>query len=171
MDFNIREIKAMTTIAVYAAAIDGEFDKSEMMVVAEHICALVNSKEEAIVLVEEAKKNMSFEEAVEICKIMSMLEKRYLCALIGSVILADGIITNSELEFWRRLTSVVDLPIMSLEEAAQIYVANIGIAKMSKGYSCSNGSSVNSSNSGCCLVIAIPIILVTLIAISVDYLA
>ena len=47
MDFNIREIKAMTTIAVYAAAIDGEFDKSEMMVVAEHICALVNSKEEA----------------------------------------------------------------------------------------------------------------------------
>jgi hypothetical protein len=92
---------------------------------------------------------------------MSTTQKKHFNGFIVMVILADGKITDSEIEFWNGLMGVAELPYMSIEEARDTYINNLK----------SKSSKSSTGNSGCCLVIAVPLILVMIITMSVSYLA
>lgn len=159
------QLSAMTALAIYASAADGHIDECEKNVILGHLAVFVPDETKRAKLIDAALYlTLSYNDAVAIVRTMSMSQKRHFCAFIALIILVDGNITNRELEFWTILTEHADLPLMSLEQAVKILADENGIR-------CPSQQSSASGNSGCCLVIAIPLILVMLITMSVSYLA
>jgi hypothetical protein len=168
MEFSKKELAAMMKMGMYASASDGHVDESEKKFISLHLGAftLKNAKElndELYNEVYQKSLTISFDKACDIVREMPNSKKRFVCAFIAMVILADGYILPSELEFWNLLSIQCDLPRMSIEEARDIY----------KDFCSKHYEKVFSpaSNSGCCLVIAVPLILVMIITMSVSYLA
>lgn len=52
-------------------------------------------------------------------------QKRHFAAFIGSIILADGKLTDEELEYWKNLSAATNLPVMTIQEAAEIFLSNM----------------------------------------------
>ncbi len=124
--FSGRQLSAMTKLALYASGSDGEFEAREIALITAHIRLYVQDDIKTMALIDVAR-SISYAEAVDVAREMSMNQKRHLCAFIGSVIGADGNITNSELEFWSELSYAADLPIMTIEEAINIFRNNMGV--------------------------------------------
>lgn len=165
MNFTGLQLSAMTALAVYASASDGHIDKNEERLIFSHLICFTQDETITRTLVQEAARlTISYDDAIEIVSTMSLVQKKYFCGLIASVIMSDRKITNEELEFWDNITIAADLPRMTLDEAFTFLANEFGIKLP-------NRNSSTSGNSGCCLVIAIPILIVSLIAMSVDYLA
>ena len=165
MNFTGFQLSAMTALAVYASASDGHIDKDELKIISAHLASLTQDVTIAeAVIGEAARLTISYDEAIATVSTMSLEQKKYFCGFIASVIMSDRKITNEELEFWVNITIAADLPRMTLDEAFTFFANELGI----KG---PNRNSSTSGNTGCCLVIAIPILIVSLIAMSVNYLA
>lgn len=168
MEFSKKQLAAMIQMGMYASASDGHVDEREKKFISLHlgVFALKNAKElndELFNEVYQKSLTISFDKACDVVREMPNSKKRLVCAFVAMVILADGNILPSELEFWNMLSIECDLPRMSIEEACDIY----------KDFCSKNYKKISSptSNSGCCLVIAVPLILVMIITMSVNYLA
>ena len=165
MNFTGYQLSAMTLLAAFASASDGHIDNDEIKVILAHLVSLTQDVTIATKLVDEARRrNISYDDAIEIVSTMSLEQKKYFCGFIASVIMSDRKITNDELKFWDNITIAANLPRMTLDEAFTFFANEHGIKVP-------NINSSTSGNSGCCLVIAIPILIVSLIAMSVNYLA
>lgn len=176
MQYTGIQLSAITSLALLASASDGECDDSEMRIIFGHLGAYVPDEDQRKDLIAVAL-TIPFAEATAVVRQMTISQKRHFCAFIGVIILADGNITNSELEFWKNLSYAADLPIMSIQDAAVIFCDNMGLTQnssssfssstTSSSFSCSSSS----GNSGCCLVFAVPILLISLITMSFSYFA
>ena len=164
MKYTGLQLSAMTALAIFASSVDGECDDKEMQIIFGHLGAYILSENERKAIITRALL-IPFDEATGIVRQMNISQKRHFCAFLGVIILADGVITNSELQFWKELTYVADLPIMSISEAAQIFFVYMGLSSQ-KNTSYSSGT----GNTGCCIVLAIPIIIIFL-ALSISYYA
>lgn len=51
---------------------------------------------------------------------MTNEEKKYVTAYLGTIICADGKIEDSEIKTWALVTTICDLPKMSLREAIEL---------------------------------------------------
>lgn len=51
---------------------------------------------------------------------MTNEEKKYVTAYLGAIICADGKIEDSEIKAWSLISSICDLPRMSIKEALEI---------------------------------------------------
>ncbi len=146
MEYQGVQLSAMTALAILASAIDGECDDREMGIIFVHLGCFVPDEKTRKSLIAVAL-TISFENATQIVRQMSIQQKRHFCAFIGVIILADGVITNSELEYWRALTLAADLPIMTIQEAAEIFSENMGLPSRSSSSYSSSSSSYSSSSS------------------------
>lgn len=96
------------------------YETVEFKTLISYLAFLTNSRS-GVLLADKESRNISLQEATIIVCAMSMTQKRYFCGLVGAILLADGYVTNKELEFWNDLSYQLDLPMMSIEEAGKIY--------------------------------------------------
>ena len=124
MKYKGYELSAITSLAIFASAIDGECDENEIAVIFGHLACYVVPENDRHKIIELAA-NIPFEEAAIIVSKMDYQQKRHFAAFIGSIILADGKITDLELNYWRKLSLATGLPTMTIKEAANIFTSNI----------------------------------------------
>ena len=67
-----------------------------------------------------AAKNMDKLRALSIITNLGYTEKKYITALLGVLMAADGKIDDSEMKMWTFTSLVCDLPQMSIDEAFEI---------------------------------------------------
>lgn len=164
MKFSGLEISAVTSLALLASGIDGDYDESEIAVIFVHLAAFDVPENERDKIIELSFK-IPFEDAAKIVSCMTHEKKRHFAAFIGSIIIADGKITKSELDYWQKLSSATGLPTMTIQEAAKIFASNMGVKSnpsRSNNSSNSNNSGSNSDGSspwGCLVLIAIGVII------------
>ena len=70
----------------------------------------------------EGAKKMSTLEAFSIIQKMLPHEKEFVTAFLGALIVADQDIDDKEMELWRLISTMCELPTMHLKEAAKKYV-------------------------------------------------
>ena len=160
MEYTGIQLSAMTALAVLASGSDGNIDKKELEVISHHLHAFVQDEEKLKNLLAAALL-IKFEDAAKIVKDMNYEQKRHFAAFIGVIILADGTISDDELEYWKALSAATNLPHMTIRDAANIFVNNMVGNQNSTSYVNSNGS--GGKNFGCLIwivVIAIVIIFV-----------
>ena len=128
MNFTGYQLSAMTLLAAFASASDGHIDNDEIKVILAHLVSLTQDVTIATKLVDEARRrNISYDDAIEIVSTMSLEQKKYFCGFIASVIMSDRKITNDELKFWDNITIAANLPRMTLDEAFTFFANEHGI--------------------------------------------
>ena len=112
-----KEKKAVVRVAVMMQGADGRTDSKEIAV------NFITFKRLGIDTDElEGAKDMSTLEAFSIIKNMLPHEKEFVTAFLGALIVADQDIDDKELELWRLISTMCELPTMHLKDAAKKYV-------------------------------------------------
>lgn len=119
MYFSREEKIAIQRMITAMVAADGRIDAKEAV-----LNTVVNAKIGITQEHNEASLNMSLQEAVEIVKRMTLDEKRFVCAYLGTMMSIDSDVDANEMLLWSLLTSTCGFPQMTIAEAATI-IANI----------------------------------------------
>lgn len=117
MEFTGKELTAIAHLVGALANADHEIADEEALIMADQFN--IRTPNEAQIIMGKALQ-MSSDEACSIVSKMSIEEKRYVTAFLGSIICADGIIRESEKRAWALITRFGNLPQMSLKEAVEI---------------------------------------------------
>lgn len=117
MEFTGKELTAIAHLVGALANADHEIADEEALIMADQFN--IRTPNEAQIIMGKALQ-MSSDEACSIVSKMSIEEKRYVTAFLGSIICADGIIRESEKRAWALITRFGNLPQMSLNEAVEI---------------------------------------------------
>lgn len=117
MEFTGKELTAIAHLVGALANADHEIADEEALIMVDQFN--IRTPNEAQAIMGKALQ-MSSDEACSIISRMSIDEKRYVTAFLGSIICADGIIRESERRAWALITRFGNLPQMSLREAVEI---------------------------------------------------
>ena len=124
MKFSKKELAAMCKMAETIALADGNVDEQEVLVAAGGLVNFCKDEEEF-----EAIANMSEEmSSDEMCSIISAMnkeQKKYTCGYMASVMVADEEIDEKEIAIWRLMSTLLNFPEMSLEEAIDFWADNV----------------------------------------------
>ena len=110
MIFTNQELGAILKVATIIAGVDGNVAEEEKVLMAVELMRFIG-KEAA---------NLNLTEACVIISKMTNDEKKYVTAYFGTMICADGNIEESELKVWSLISSICNLPKMSIDEAIEI---------------------------------------------------
>lgn len=98
---------------------DGKVTDEETVLMAIELMRFGIGEDKAKIIFNESNKLTSTEACIIISK-MTNEEKKYVTAYLGAMICVDGKIENSEIKAWSLITSICDLPKMSIKEALEI---------------------------------------------------
>ena len=112
MYFTSKEKQAIVKVAAEMQIADGNANQREITL---NIAVFKEIQVEPSEL--DAGLELPFMEAVNIISNMTNIEKDFVSAFLGSIIIADGEINEKEIALWRMLTSLCGFPIMSLSDA------------------------------------------------------
>lgn len=115
MYFTNEEKKAIVSVASGMLLADGSVDAKEVAFNAIVFKALGISQDELKYGLETP-----LSDALQVIKKMLPHEKRFVAAYLGSVIIADGDISDRETTLWRAISTICELPTMSLAESPSI---------------------------------------------------
>lgn len=124
MQYSLEELSAVTALGLFASAIDGDIDEKELQLIFSHLGTFTDDIYLRRQLLKDAG-NIPFIEAAAVINCMDYDQKRHFAAFIGSIILADGKLTDEELEYWKNLSAATNLPVMTIQEAAEIFLSNM----------------------------------------------
>lgn len=68
----------------------------------------------------QAAKKMSAEQAYSIVKEMDSKSRELICAILGCLIVSDGDADTTEIEQWRQISEVCNMPKMTIPDAVRI---------------------------------------------------
>ena len=123
LSFTRFEYAAIVKVALTMATADGHVDENEkLMVVGEAL--RFNIKNEDFKGIYELSKELSAADSILFISKMDETHKRYVAAYLGTMISIDGNIDDEEVKFWRLVSSLADLPTMSIAEAEE-YMSNL----------------------------------------------
>ena len=106
-------------MAMAIAASDGHISSEETALMAIELMRFGVDEEKTKIISSKAA-NLDFAEACVIISKMTNEEKKYVTAYLGTIICADGKIEDSEIKTWALVTTICDLPKMSLREAIEL---------------------------------------------------
>ena len=119
MVFTNRELAAILRLAHAVANADGRVTNDEQKIIANELVRFgVDSKKFDVI--SGLAANMVNGEACQIVSKMTSEEKRYVAAYLGTMVVADRNIEDSEMKLWSLISALCDLPTMSLMEAVKI---------------------------------------------------
>ena len=104
------------------ALADGRTDQKEVRMVQIELNRFGVPEEHVEKLIDAAGE-MNGVEARQIISEMEDAQKRYVCAYLGTMMAIDGDIDDEELGIWRMVSTVCELPDMTVKEAID-YMAN-----------------------------------------------
>lgn len=123
MQFSHMELSAIVKAAQGMIAADGRVDDSEMKILsAELINFGVNP--------DQLKSMVELSEAMEPALMIAVLgamndsQKRYVCGFLASIMVVDGDIDDSEMKFWKMVSTFIGCPTMSLQDALSYWSNN-----------------------------------------------
>lgn len=119
MIFTNQELGAIFRLAHVMALADGKITNEETTIIACEL-ARFNVDPNKAKLIAEMGDKMNYGECCQIISRMTAEEKKYVTALLGTLICADGNIDESELKLWALITALCDLPEMNIVEALSI---------------------------------------------------
>ena len=119
MIFTGQELSAILKMAMAIAASDGHISSEETSLMAIELMRFGVDEEKTKIISSKAA-NLDFAEACVIISKMTNEEKKYVTAYLGTIICADGKIEDSEIKTWALVTTICDLPKMSLREAIEL---------------------------------------------------
>ncbi len=129
MKLKEKELIAITHLAFYIISADGIATEEEYSAVSTELLTFGLETEEIVKTIEEAN-DMTLEEAVAICRMMSSPQKTYACSVLGYIVASDGDIDDDEMKVWAEIVEKCQFPDMSIQEALDnINFVNKSLAK------------------------------------------
>ena len=119
MFFSEKELIAITRMALYISEADGIQHQRETDVIVSELSRFNVAPSDTPIIMVDALE-MSFNEAVQIIRVMTTEEKRYVAAYLGVLIFIDEDINPLEIDMWTRISQECNLPSMTLQEAYNI---------------------------------------------------
>lgn len=121
MTFSKRQFTAIYKMACAMAAADGKIERTEMAVMFHELQAFNVSKADWQKICADSEA-MDFSESIDIISSFNHEQKRYVCAYLAGIMMADDDINDDEVRLWRFITVVCNLPAMTVSEAAQYMI-------------------------------------------------
>lgn len=118
LEFTDREYTAILSFAKKMTLVDGRLDDNEkiMLVMEAQRFGIGRNK---LVNLLDASDNMEADEAIALIATMTDAQKRYVSALLGTIMAIDGDIDDKELALWQMVSSLCKLPTMSIKDAIE----------------------------------------------------
>ena len=118
LEFSAIQLAAINKIGGAMATADGIADNREsaFMAIESNRFGVSSDDLKAILLV---ASEMPTSDALDIINKMNSEQKKYVTAYLGTLINIDNDIDSKELALWRLLSTLLDLPTMSIAEAEQ----------------------------------------------------
>lgn len=118
LEFTNREYTAILSFAKKMTLADGRLDDSEkiMLVMEAQRFGIGRNK---LVNLLDVSDNMEADEAIALIATMTDAQKRYVSALLGTIMAIDGDIDDKELALWQMVSFVCKLPEMSINDAIE----------------------------------------------------
>ena len=118
LEFTDREYTAILLFTKKMTLADGRLDDREkIMLVMEAQRFGIGKNKLANLL--DASDNMEADEAIALIATMTDAQKRYVSALLGTIMAIDGDIDDKELALWQMVSFVCKLPEMSINDAIE----------------------------------------------------
>ncbi len=117
MTFNGEQLSAIYKVAYAMVVADGRVDDNEVMILQGELLRFGVSEEQAATMM-NAAKHMEPQKAMEIISKFGQQEKRYVAALLGTIMVADNDLNERELKLWQLTSALCGLPAMTINEAA-----------------------------------------------------
>ena len=113
------ELAAIIHLAKAMAAADGKVESIELLVIARELSRFgVDSSKSNTLLTRS--DTMEFSSAIATLSNMSVDNKRYVTAYLGTLMCVDGNVSDSEKALWSLVSLLCGLPTMSIKEALSI---------------------------------------------------
>lgn len=113
------ELAAIIHLAKAMAAADGKVESIELLVIARELSRFgVDSSKSNTLLTRS--DTMEFSSAIATVSNMSVDNKRYVTAYLGTLMCVDGNVSDSEKALWSLVSLLCGLPTMSIKEALSI---------------------------------------------------
>lgn len=113
------ELAAIIHLAKAMAAADGKVESIELLVIARELSRFgVDSSKSNTLLTRS--DTMEFSSAIATVSNMSVDNKRYVTAYLGTLMCVDGEVSDSEKALWSFVSLLCGLPTMSIKEALGI---------------------------------------------------
>lgn len=121
MYFTNQEKAAIVKLEKLMVAIDGKLEKNEGIVMAHEMQRMGVTDAKAVL---EAADAMDFGTACSIVSKLSASDRKYVCAVLGTIIAADYNIDSTETKMWSLLTVLCNFPEMTIAQAVE-YLAKL----------------------------------------------
>jgi len=119
MRFNRLQLAAITNLALAMAKADGKVEQTELLFIALELNRFGINEEDANAIINGADE-MNSSTALSIISTMKDEEKRYVTAYLGTMIAADRDINDKEVALWGLISTLCDLPTMTINEAIEL---------------------------------------------------
>lgn len=116
LQFNAMELSAIIKLAKVMAAADGHTDVMEIAVMANEAKRFGIPKDDFKMILSTSDA-MEPSDSIMMVKAMDTKRKKYVAAYLGCIMAIDGDIDDKELAFWQLVSTLADLPTMSINEA------------------------------------------------------
>ena len=122
LSFSNVEMAAIIKTAMAMATADGKVEDNEKAMIAIEAARfnLGSDKFESLL---KLSTSMSATDSLAMIAAMDAAEKRYVAAYLGAMIAADGDIDDKEMSLWRLVSTLCDLPTMTIVDAID-YMTN-----------------------------------------------
>lgn len=119
LQFKRYEFEAVISLALSMIHADGKVDFNETLVLQTQLDCFGIGVDQYQSLISAAEK-MDKMQAISIVNDLGKDEKKYITALLGVLMAADGKIDDAEMKMWTFTSIVCGLPQMSIDEAFEI---------------------------------------------------
>ena len=123
LSFSKNEMAAIINLALRMSAADGHADENEAKMIKTEMLRFGMSEREMQTLCMVAN-NMNPQDVTRLVKLMTPTQKKYVTAYLGTLIVIDGDKDDMEMALWRLVSTLCDLPEMTISEAVN-YMANL----------------------------------------------
>ncbi|MDE5732768.1 MAG: tellurite resistance protein TerB [Bacteroidales bacterium] len=118
MIFSTQEFSAVINLSKAMISADGKVEQIEVAVIFNELKRFnIGTMTDAIL--QKADK-LEFSETIAIVSRMNQENKRYVAALLGTIMAVDMNISDSEMALWRLISTLCALPTMTVKDAVSI---------------------------------------------------
>ena len=126
MTFNKLEFIAMLKIGKAMVTADGKIEKNELTMMTAVLMSFGVSPSDLRELL-DLSDAMDATTALGIISGMTDSQKKYVCAYLANIMVADGDVDATEEALWKLTTALCDLPIMTVGEAVKYMKKEFGL--------------------------------------------
>ena len=119
MIFSTKEFSAILHLSKAMVLADGKVEQIELAAIANEFKRFGVGTASTDTLLKKAD-NIELSEAIAIVSRMNLENKRYVAAFLGTIMAVDMDINDSEMALWKLISTLCDLPTMSIKDAISI---------------------------------------------------